>query len=216
MKQNYAHIAILLDRSGSMQSIATDVIGGFNKFLEDQKQLTGEATLTLVQFDDEYEILYNKSKLNDIKELTSKTFVPRGTTALNDSIGKLIVTTGEELAKLSEDERPDRVVFLIITDGYENASHEYTGEKIKEMVKHQETNYKWQFVFIGTDIDSMSEGNSRGMINTASFSKTSKGTRAVFRSMSANTSSYRNKSAVHGQSVTFDNLDIKEDEEDKK
>lgn len=210
MKANYAHIAILLDRSGSMKSIASDIIGGFNQFIEDQKKLGGEATLTLVQFDTQYEILYDKVSLNEIKELTSATFVPRGGTALNDSLGQLIVTTGEELAKLSEDQRPDRVVVLVITDGEENASKEYTFDKIKEMVKHQETNYQWQFVFIGTDIDSIKEGNSRGVMNTASFSKTSKGTRAMFSAVSCNTKSYRSKKYSEGESPVFEALDIKE------
>src|SRR5512138_1904469 len=137
MKSGYADINIVLDRSGSMESIRQATIAGFNKFLAEQKQAPGEATLTLAQFDDIYEVVHRAANLNSVEPLTEKTYAPRNTTALLDAIGKTINETGGRLAAMAEDERPERVIFVIITDGLENASQEFTVERVNEMIAHQ-------------------------------------------------------------------------------
>ena len=147
--KNLTEIVAIIDRSGSMGSLVAETIGGFNNFLEEQKKGGAKATFTLVQFDDKYQIDYNGVDINDVKPLDDKTYVPRGMTALYDAVGKTVTTVGERLAKTEEDKRPGQVIFLIITDGEENSSHEYEGAKIRQMVKHQIDKYSWSFVYMG-------------------------------------------------------------------
>lgn len=147
--KNLTEIVAIIDRSGSMSSLVAETIGGFNNFLEEQKKTGTKATFTLVQFDDKYQIDYNGVDINDVKPLDDKTYVPRGMTALFDAVGKTVTTVGERLAKTDEDKRPGQVIFLVITDGEENSSHEYEGSKIRQMVKHQIDKYSWSFVYMG-------------------------------------------------------------------
>src|ERR1700759_4539792 len=128
MKSGYTHVSMLLDRSGSMASIKSDTIGGVNQFVDIQKQELGEMTLTLCQFDNFYEVVYDARPIAEIPALTDKTYIPRGSTALLDSACQLIIDTGRKLAALPEAERPERVMVVIITDGEENASQEQTRE----------------------------------------------------------------------------------------
>ena len=132
MKTDYTHISFLLDRSYSMLRIQQAMIDGFNKFINKQKLEPGEATVSVSQFDHEYNILSEMINIQDVQTLTNETYVPRGNTALNDSTAKLIHSTGEKLAALSEDERPSKVLFVVISDGEENASIEYNDIKLKE------------------------------------------------------------------------------------
>lgn len=156
----YTDVTVLLDRSGSMQSIKTDTEGGFNAFVEDQKRLPGECRLTLVQFDNEYEFVYRGVPVADVAPLN---LMPRGGTALLDAIGRSISETGERLAKLPEHQRPQNVVFVIITDGQENASREYGRERVFAMVKHQSSKYNWQFIYLGANQDAIAVGGSFGV-----------------------------------------------------
>ena len=193
MKENYTDITIVLDRSGSMADVAADTIGGFNRFLADQQAAPGEATFTLHQFDDQYETVYDGVAIKDVKPLTDKTFVPRGNTALNDATGRSIINTGARLEKLPESERPKKVVFVIITDGMENASKEYTLEKVNEMIKHQKEKYLWEFVFIGAEQNAVESGGAMGISSTHSLSnaKNSAGTQALYASASSNLRKFR-------------------------
>ena len=193
MKKNYTDITVVLDRSGSMDSVRDDTRGGFNQFLKDQKAVPGEATFTLVQFDDQYQIDYNAVKIQDVKELTHETYVPRGYTALLDAIGKTIVTLGERLKNLKEEERPEKIIFLIQTDGFENKSTEYTFPKIAEMIKHQTDVYKWEFVFLGADQNAIESAATMGISGTKamSYAKNTVGTMNAFLSLASNARSYR-------------------------
>lgn len=195
MKKNYTHIAILIDRSGSMNTIKSDVIGGFNQLIEDQKKIDGELSITLVQFDTnlglQYDTVNDFSPLNEVKLLNEKNYVPRGTTPLNDSFARLINETGAKLANISEDNRPEKVLIISITDGMENASTEYTKETLKNLIEHQEKNYKWDFMYIGANQDAFAEGNSRGIDASYTFSATSKGTKKMSKVMSDTISMYR-------------------------
>lgn len=193
MKPNHTDITIVLDRSGSMSSVATDTIGGFNRFLDDQKKTPGTASLTLHQFNHEYETRIPTSDIQKAPELTTETFVPRGNTALLDAIGRSIVDTGSRLEKTPEDQRPERVVFVIITDGQENASREYNPAKVHEMITHQQDKYQWQFVFLGANQDAIKAATNLGMRagNAMTYAANRIGTQNAFAATSANLRSMR-------------------------
>ena len=154
MKDNFTRIAIVLDRSGSMESCKESTVAGFNEFIRAQKEIPGEATVKLVQFDDQYETVFDKP-LKDCPELTQNTFVPRGSTALLDAQGRTIVELGQELAALPESERPSKVIVVTLTDGLENASKEYNLDKIGAMIREQRDKYNWDFVFLGANQDAI-------------------------------------------------------------
>jgi hypothetical protein len=154
MRDNFTRIAIILDRSGSMESCKESTVAGFNEFIRTQKQLPGEATVKLVQFDDQYESVFDVN-LKSCPELTQNTFVPRGSTALFDAQGRTIIELGQELAALPEHERPARVIVVTLTDGLENASKNYNLEQIGEMIREQRDKYNWDFVFLGANQDAI-------------------------------------------------------------
>lgn len=194
MKNDYTHISMVLDRSGSMQSIAADTIGGFNKFLHEQKLVPGQCTVALVQFDSQsIDTLYHGVPIAAVADLTSRSFVPRGGTPLFDAIGQTINATGKFLKDKPDNERPAKVVFVIITDGEENASREFTREKVFEMIRHQRDAYKWEFVFLGANQDAMAVGQSIGVAaaNNITFAANSVGTQSLYHSTSSNLASFR-------------------------
>lgn len=154
MKDNFTRIAIVLDRSGSMESVREATIAGFNQFIEEQKKAPGEATVKLVQFDDQYEQVFDKP-LQDVPQLTQAMFVPRGWTALLDAQGRTIVALGAELAALKEEERPSKVLMMTLTDGHENRSKEFTLERVAALIKEQKEKYRWEFVFLGANQDAV-------------------------------------------------------------
>lgn len=155
-------IIFLLDRSGSMGGLEDDTIGGFNGFVKRQCQMEGETKLTAVLFDDEYEILWNGVDARDVK-LTNEQYYVRGCTALLDAVGKTILDVGSRLSKTSEEERPEKVIFVITTDGMENASREFTYSKVKELIQHQQEKYNWEFIFMGANIDAAKEADHIGI-----------------------------------------------------
>lgn len=155
-------ITIVLDRSGSMEPIADSTIRGFNAFLEEQKAVKGHATLSLVQFDHEYEPVFHGLDIREALPLTRKTYVPRGMTALLDAIGKTIKSTSKRLDAWPDGEGRPKAVFVIITDGLENHSREYTREKIFRMIGKREKK-GWQFVFLGANQDAIREAGRIGI-----------------------------------------------------
>ncbi|MCK9567903.1 VWA domain-containing protein [Candidatus Pacearchaeota archaeon] len=196
--KNLTEIVAIIDRSGSMHGLTKDTIGGFNSFLAEQKKNSGKAKLTLVQFDDKYQIDYDGADISSVKDLDESTYMPRGNTALLDAVGKTIVTIGERLSKTPEDERPGQVIFLIITDGQENASKDYReAAKIAEMVKHQTDTYNWTFLFLGGGDAAFSQGMALGFSanNTHNYSANAAGTSNLYRSVSKGVSRRREKAA---------------------
>ncbi len=183
-------ITILLDASSSMGKIAPETISGFNKFISDQKKVPGEAVVTLYQFNGVSTCLYKTKPLQSVPSLE---YHPNGNTALLDTLGRAIDDAGQRLSLMDEAVRPDKVVFVVITDGEENASYSYGPEKIKCMVSHQSKVYKWQFVFLGANIDSFSVAGSLGICgaNTMNFAQNSAGTSAFYGSMSSNFTKFR-------------------------
>lgn len=199
MKKNYTHVAILIDKSGSMNSIKSDVIGGFNELIQKQKEVPGELTVTLVQFDCnlglKYDVINNFSSLDNVQLLNESNYIPRGTTPLNDAFAKLINETGEILSRKDESERPEKVLIISITDGKENASVEHSKESLKALIDHQEKQYNWQFMYIGANQDAFEEGGSRGIKANYTFDANSKGTQKMSKVMSATLASYRSASS---------------------
>jgi len=182
MNMNLTEIIFLLDRSGSMGGLQSDTIGGFNALIEKQRQLKGETTVTTVLFDDRYEILWNGIDANKIK-LTDKEYYVRGSTALLDAVGKTILDVGYRLSQASEEQKPGKVIFVITTDGMENASHEFTYKKIKEIIKHQKEKYDWEFIFLGANIDARKEADNIGidMNNAYSFEASKIGVESMYQ-----------------------------------
>ena len=176
-----------------MGGLQQEVIGSFNKFLSDQKAVEGTATMTLIQFDDLYEVNYEMTNIQDVPELNTDTYVPRGMTAMYDAIGKAILTTGSTLDSMTEDERPEKVVVLIQTDGNENASNEFRQETIKKMITEQEDTYSWEFVFLGANIDAVAVGTGIGIKvkKSMTFVANAAGMDAGIDSLSSNLRSYR-------------------------
>lgn len=195
MQQDYTHISVILDRTGSMESIRNDVIGGFNAFLQDQKGLPGKATLTLVQFDsqDPYEVIHRFAPIQNVSELTVNTYVPRASTPLLDAIGRGINDLEKCIADIEKADRPSKVVFVIITDGQENDSREFRKDQIVKMIKDKTDKDDWQFVFLSADLDSIDDAMSYGIQADAAllFKKDAKGTAAAWSSLSSNVSEYR-------------------------
>jgi len=160
MRTDLTDITMVIDRSGSMDSIKTDAEGGINTFIESQKSEPGEALLTLVQFDTEYEFVHQGVPIGGVPKFK---LVPRGSTALLDAVGRAINEAGTRLAAIDEAQRPGLVVFVIVTDGAENSSKEFTRERIRQMVELQQSVYKWQFTFLAANQDAFAEGASMGI-----------------------------------------------------
>ena len=163
MNNNLTEIVFILDRSGSMQTLTDDTIGGFNSFIEKQKREPGDAILTTVLFDDQYEILHDGVNLRDVKPLTREDYYARGMTAMMDAIGRTINTVDARIQKTPAQYRPGKVIFVITTDGYENASMEFNRARIKEMIQQQTAKYDWQFLFLGANMDAVKEAARFGI-----------------------------------------------------
>jgi hypothetical protein len=153
MKKDLCEIVIVLDESGSMGSCKNDTIGGVNLFLENQKRIKGEVKVTLVKFSDYYKIVNDAIPLVRVVYLDEINYTPSFSTALLDAVGKTINVIGRRLADTPETDRPGKIIFAVITDGFENASREFTRSQVFHMVTHQREKYGWEFIFLGADID---------------------------------------------------------------
>lgn len=191
---NLTEIIFLIDRSGSMSGLETDTIGGFNGFIQKQRQLEGKTLVTTVLFDDKYELLWNGIDAGKVK-LTGREYFVRGCTALLDAVGKAILDVGCRLSGMQEDERPGKVIFVITTDGLENASREFNYAKVRELIKHQQQKYNWEFIFLGANIDAEKEAGSIGICadNAISFEATGKGVEAMYYRVSEAVSEKRKR-----------------------
>lgn len=179
---NYAHIVLIVDRSGSMQSIRSDAQGAVNSFIEAQKQVPGKATFTLVEFDTQYDIVQENVDIQDANEYV---LYPRGGTALLDAWGNTFNSTGEFLAGLPEDERPGKVVVAIVTDGHENSSREFTYEQIKTMTETQRNDFAWEVIFLAANQDAVAVGGQLGVAagSALTYAATGAGAQASFASV---------------------------------
>ncbi len=197
MRNDLTDLTVVLDRSGSMQSCKNDAEGGLNHFIEEQKKHEGDATFTLVQFDTEYEFVH---KAIPIGEVPKCSLVPRGGTALLDAVGRAINETGERLSKVDDANRPGLVVFVIVTDGEENSSHEFTKAQVKEMIERQQSEYQWQFTFLGANQDAFHEAQGLGILRAATAQYDQGQEQMAFVATAANVSRMRT-STKKGESV---------------
>lgn len=187
MKKGFVDISVLLDRSGSMDKVRMDTIGGFNSFIEEQKKdEVNDIRLSLYQFDDNYQVDYENQSIKIAPALSEKTFVPHGWTALYDAIGKTMKSMGERYSKMSEEDRPEKVIFVVITDGEENSSTEYSFDDVKTMIEHQQSKYNWKVIFLGSELKTVNQAKSMGVSsgNTLNYKNNSRGISAMYKSMS--------------------------------
>lgn len=194
MNKDLTEIIFLLDRSGSMAGLESDTVGGFNAFIKRQCQLEGKTILTTVLFDDDYEVLWNGIEAKNAV-LTENEYYVRGCTALLDAVGKTILDVGRRLSQTVEENRPSKVIFVITTDGMENASSEFTYGKVKELINHQQEKYKWEFIFMGANIDAASEAESIGIARNHAykFEASDKGVECMYEMISEVVSEKRQK-----------------------
>ncbi|MHB9315315.1 vWA domain-containing protein [Fusobacterium polymorphum] len=162
-KNNIVDVVFILDRSGSMGGLESDTIGGFNSMLEKQRKIEGKAFITTVLFDDQYELLHDRVNIAKVNNITEKEYFVRGSTALLDAIGKTIAKEKAIQDTLGKNEKADKVLFVIITDGLENASREYNSSTVKKLIETQKEKYGWEFLFLGANIDAIETANTIGI-----------------------------------------------------
>ena len=166
MKENFIHVCFVIDESRSMCSSQSDVIGGFKRVIDEQKAIKdGTCSVSLFKFEDEVTEVYRGKDVNDVEYLDEHTYKPGGCTAMNDGIGTAIDRIGKWLDGMKEEDKPEKNLIVIMTDGMENASKEYTGKQVRDMIKHQEEKYSWTFMYLGTDITDAKAAVDLGISN---------------------------------------------------
>ena len=163
MRENLTELVFILDRSGSMSGLESDTIGGFNSLIKKQKKEDGEALVSTVLFDDVSEVIHDRKPVADVKKLTEKDYYVRGCTALLDAVGDAIHHIGNVQKYAREEDRPAKTLFVITTDGLENASRKYKIKEIKKMIKRQTEKYNWEFLFLGANIDAIEVAGNMGI-----------------------------------------------------
>ena len=193
MRKNLTEIVFILDRSGSMCGLERDTIGGYNSLIEKQKQEEGEVIVSTVLFDDRCEVLHDRKNLNQIKPLTDKDYYVRGCTALLDAVGGAIHHIGNVHKYAREEDRPEKTLFIITTDGMENSSRCYTYKKVKHMVERQKEKFGWEFLFLGANIDAAAEAERFGIRRdrAVDYHADQEGTAVNYRALSRAVSSVR-------------------------
>ncbi len=205
VKVLWTETAFILDRSGSMDKVLEPTIKGFNDYLAEQKTVENASiTITLIQFDDKYEVNYESKNVKEVEDLTTSTYVPRGMTALYDTIGKAITDTSDRYKKLTI--KPDKTVFVIITDGANNICEKWTKISVKAEILKRQAEDKWSFVFLGANIDAFAEAGSLGIAvgNTQSYEANEKGVTESFRSISRGMVNYSASMDCNVTSSFFD------------
>lgn len=185
MKKGLVELVFILDRSGSMSGLETDTIGGFNAMINSQKTIDGECRVTTVLFDDQMELLHDRIDLKGITKLTEKEYYVRGSTALLDAIGATINKIVSVQRNTSDEERAEKVLFVITTDGYENSSREYSYGKVKAMIEKERDKYGWEFLFLGANIDALETAAKFGISKdrAADYHADGQGTRVTYQAM---------------------------------
>lgn len=184
-KNNITELVFILDRSGSMSGLESDTIGGFNAMIEKQRKCEGECYVSTVLFDNVSEVLHDRVKLSDIKPMTEKDYTVRGCTALIDAIGGAIHHIGNIHKYVRKEDVPQHTMFVITTDGMENASHRYSGEQVKSMIERQKAKYGWEFLFIGANIDAVETARRYGIDSdrAVNYNADKQGTKILYKSV---------------------------------
>ena len=209
MKKDLCELIVILDESGSMGSLTNDTIGGFNTFLETHQKLPGEALLTLVKFNTEYNIVCNGADVRSVKPLDKKTYTPGGGTALLDAVGRAIDEVGKRYDGFKKKEKPGKVIFLIITDGEENSSKEYKIEAIKEKTKKRQSENEWEFIFMGANQDAWQAGGSMGFTSNVNYVAND-----INKTMKS-AAYYSSNSRMYSTKTSLDNFNLTEEELNK-
>ena len=185
MKQNLTEIVFILDRSGSMAGLEKDTIGGFNAMMEKQKKEPGEALISTVLFDNNTQVIHDRVPLERMEPLTEKEYFVRGSTALLDAVGGAIHHIGNVHKYAREEDRPEKTLFVITTDGMENSSHHYDSDTVKRMIERQKAKYGWEFLFLGANIDAAEEAGRFGIRPecAADYRADSQGTEVIYASV---------------------------------
>ena len=193
MKNNVTELVFILDRSGSMAGLERDTIGGFNAMIEKQKKQDGVCYVSTVLFDDRSEVLHDRVKLDDIPKMTDRDYTVRGCTALIDAIGGAIHHIGNIHKYARPEDVPEHTMFVITTDGQENASRRYTSEQVKKMIARQQEKYGWEFLFIGANIDAVETAARYGIHKdrAVNYHADGKGTRVLYEEVAKAVSKVR-------------------------
>lgn len=198
MKKGLTELVFILDKSGSMSGLEKDTIGGYNSMLEKQKAVDGECRITTVLFDNNYELLHDRIDIRAVNPITEKEYQVGGSTALLDAIGRTIHKIGNAQKNTADDYRSEKVMFVIITDGEENASREYSADKVKAQIERQKTKYGWEFIFLGANIDAVQTAERFGIApdRAVDYLADSAGTELNFKVMSAAVATFREAGTV--------------------
>ena len=193
MRKGLTEVIFILDRSGSMSGLEADTIGGFNSMIAKQKKEEGEAYISTVLFDDQTEVLYDRVPVSKVEPMNDKQYYVRGCTALLDALGGAIHHIGNVHKYAREEDRPEKTLFIITTDGMENSSHQYSYEKVKKMVERQKKKYGWEFLFLGANIDAIEVAGRFGIAANRAiiYECDSKGTQLNFEVLSRTVSEFR-------------------------
>ena len=186
MKKNLTEIVFILDRSGSMAGLENDTIGGFNAMIEKQKREPGEAYISTILFDNVSEVIHDRVDVQKVEPLTRKEYYVRGCTALLDAVGGAIHHIGNVHKYAREEDRPEKTLFVVTTDGMENASRKYSYDRLKTMIQRQKERYGWEFIFLGANIDATREAARFGIDEdrAANYHADHKGTAVIYEAMS--------------------------------
>ncbi|MFA7673526.1 MAG: vWA domain-containing protein [Clostridia bacterium] len=198
MKKGLTELVFILDKSGSMGGLETDTIGGYNSMLAKQQALEGECYITTVLFDNKYELLHDRIDIKAVSAITFKQYTVGGSTALLDAIGITINKIGNVQKHTADDYRAEKVMFIIITDGQENSSHEYTSDKVKALIEQQKTKYGWEFLFLGANIDAVETASRFGIASNRAqnYHADSKGVKLNYFMMSNAVASFRESDSI--------------------
>lgn len=199
-KNNITELVFILDRSGSMSGLEADTIGGFNAMIEKQRKEDGECYVSTVLFDNCTEVLHDRVKLSEIKPMTDKDYTVRGCTALIDALGGAIHHIGNIHKYARPEDVPLHTMFIITTDGMENASRQYTSEQVKQMIEHQKEHYGWEFLFIGANIDAVETAARYGIERdrAVTYNADKEGTRVLYESVAKAVCCVRSSEALSG------------------
>ena len=198
MKKNLTELVFILDKSGSMSGLEKDTIGGFNSMLDQQRKVDGECVITTVLFDNRYELLHDRIDIRAVQPITGKEYFVGGSTALLDAIGRTIHKIGTAQKNTAEEYRAEKVMFVIITDGEENASRCYSSMQIRQMIQRQKVRYGWEFIFLGANIDAVETAGRFGIDadRAVDYVPDGEGTELNFRMMSQTVATFRECGAV--------------------
>ena len=193
MKNNLTELVFILDRSGSMAGLENDTIGGFNSMLQKQREIDGECRITTVLFDNKYTLLHDRIDIQAVSPMTDKQYYVRGSTALLDAIGRTINKMVSVQRNTAEDYRADKIMFVIITNGEENSSREYSADKVRRMIEHEKEKYGWEFIFLGANIDAVQTASRFGIDadRAVDYVPDATGTQLNFSAMAKTVACYR-------------------------